>query len=623
MNPRRKKLLYIGTGLLVLIITAVLAVRYVPFTRILKVATTPEKDYIHQDQIPSRAPHSLYFDFEIDPETGNSSGLFKGIAHSGQYSAKAFGKNSYSIAIERTAREIGTGNLGAVSMSAWVYLFPGNNEPAGSFVFSANNDMGVNICWKGIHISGKEVPREKWFKISGIFDVSDVPFRPDTRIQVYFWNNSSNDILVDDYYIVFGKPPERKGDSARVDMTKGIAFTPVFNFPPFPYIFLEKEETGNHNSIYLVDDAGLRTGDISPYDPVVTGAFFTPSGQPENILVIRPGSIPEGFVYCPEKKVFRKISWTGNWPGPAVDLHDRVLAGNFLPGKGSQLLIVSENNIRLIGFETINDPCSGTLTASTPVVLWSSGEQAFAASGRPPAKLIPADLDGDRVSEIVAIGPGGSYSVFRFLAGDKIALKEITPPGVPPIPLWDPEQADLGITPGRFLARYPGELLLSVARIRKQNSTVYSLFRFDGASKKFLPCFPGKQENLGITIGLDTLKPEDEFFCGVFDASGIPRTFRYSRDWRFELKEIRFNDTTFQVLSNVDFTGYEKDRNPKYYEILMIIPGRFTDAGKNSFLVIARNCLEKEADGKKCRKFNELPALPNTLQVYSVPPKNR
>jgi hypothetical protein len=55
----------------------------------------------------------------------------------------------------------------------------------------------------------------------------------------------------------------------------------------------------------------------------------------------------------------------------------------------------------------------------------------------------------------------------------------------------------------------------------------------------------------------------------------------------------------------------------------MIIPGRFTDAGKNSFLVIARNCLEKEADGKKCRKFNELPALPNTLQVYSVPPKNR
>ena len=81
---------------------------------------------------------------------------------------------------------------------------------------------------------------------------------------------------------------------------------------------------------------------------------------------------------------------------------------------------------------------------------------------------------------------------------------------------------------------------------------------------------------------------------------------RYNRDWRYDLKQIRFSDSTFRVLANIDFLGYENDHNPKYYEMLKIIPGNFTDAKKTSLMVIGRNKTKPAAQ-----------ILPDMIGVYS------
>jgi len=83
MKLTRKKLLFAGIGFIVLLAAIILAARFIPFTKILKIASTPETDFVNQEQIRSQAPHALFFDFEINPQTGNSTGLYKGIARSG------------------------------------------------------------------------------------------------------------------------------------------------------------------------------------------------------------------------------------------------------------------------------------------------------------------------------------------------------------------------------------------------------------------------------------------------------------------------------------------------------------------------------------------------------------
>ena len=96
------------------------------------------------------------------------------------------------------------------------------------------------------------------------------------------------------------------------------------------------------------------------------------------------------------------------------------------------------------------------------------------------------------------------------------------------------------------------------------------------------------------------------------------KVFRYNRDWRYDLKEIRFNDSTFQVIANMDFSGYEKDYNPKYYEILRLVPAMLVSPGLTSFLVIGKNCKNKDPKEKECREFINLPVLPEIIQVFSL-----
>jgi hypothetical protein len=177
---------------------------------------------------------------------------------------------------------------------------------------------------------------------------------------------------------------------------------------------------------------------------------------------------------------------------------------------------------------------------------------------------------------------------------------------------------DYKISIGHFLPNYPQDILLTVWKEKKKHGYSYSLQRFDPGKNIFIPCFPEKQNYLGKTIGLDTLTPGDEFFTGNFDNTGKPRTFRYNRDWRFDLKEIRFNDSSFRIIANMDFQGFDKDRNPKYYEILRLFSGSLVKPALTSMLVIGKNCKQRDKSGQECTQFEDLKELPNTIQVYSL-----
>ena len=614
MQKKQKRFLLFSVILVVLIVVAALSARYIPFNKILKISGTTETEFVNRQHISSEIPHTLYFDFEVDPKSGNTGTLYKGIAHSGHYSTKTFGKNSFSFAVERKAGDIGLGNLGAVAMSAWVYVFPGKNDPLGTFVFTASND-NINVAWKGILVSGSEVPRGKWFKISGMFDLSDVTFKPGYKLVFYFWNNSSTDILVDDFYIVFGGPKPRKGDSTLVDLTGGTPFTPKFNFPPYPFHLFGKEEINNENSSFLIKHGKTKEGDISPYDRIFSGHFISDNRGTEDLLVINKAGKADLFTLCRDDKAFRKIT-----PVIPPDLQSffqsaDVITGCFSGGGTAQLLLSGPKGLLVGEFEKIRDACSGNAVKASFKTLWKTTNNPFPAGT---GHLIAADLYGNNVTEILTTAADGSWKVFRFDKGKKEPLTVLASGDSDPLKQWNNLQTDFKITPGRFLQKYPQEILLTVSGDKTKPGYSWSLLRFDPASHSFIPCFNEKQNHLGKTIGLDTLKPDDQILSGIFDNSGKRKVFRYNRDWRYDLKEIRFNDSTFQVIANMDFIGYEKDFNPKYYEILRLVPAMLVNPGLTSFLVIGKNCKKKDPKEKECKEFIDLPALPGILQVFTL-----
>jgi hypothetical protein len=448
-----------------------------------------------------------------------------------------------------------------------------------------------------------------------MFDLSDVTFKPGYKLVFYFWNNSSTDILVDDFYIVFGGPKPRKGDSTLVDLAHGTPFTPKFNFPPYPFHLFGKEEINNENSSFLIKHGKTKEGDISPYDRIFSGHFISDNRGTEDLLVINKAGKADLFTLCRDDKAFRKIT-----PVIPPDLQSffqsaDVITGCFSGGGTAQLLLSGPKGLLVGEFEKIRDACSGNAVKASFKTLWKTTNNPFPAGT---GHLIAADLYGNNVTEILATAADGSWKVFRFEKGKKEPLTVLASGDSDPLKQWNNLQTDFKITPGRFLQKYPQELLLTVSGDKTKPGYSWSLLRFDPASHSFIPCFNEKQNHLGKTIGLDTLKPDDQILSDIFDNSGKRKVFRYNRDWRYDLKEIRFNDSTFQVIANMDFIGYEKDFNPKYYEILRLVPAMLVNPGLTSFLVIGKNCKKKDPKEKECKEFIDLPALPGILQVFTL-----
>ncbi len=591
MNKKNKRLLIFGLLLLLSVVVLALGLKYFPFTKVVKMPAGSEKEFVTPGKTSNLSPHTLYYDFEVAPGKDMPGGFYKGVAHSGQYSVKAFGQNSFSIVVERSAGEIGIENLKAVALSAWVYVFPTKNEVKGRLVFTASNEVGVNVCWQGLSLNDPEVPRGKWFKISTYFDLASVSFKPGYKLQVYFWNNSSTDILVDDYFISFGGAVDRRGDSARVDMTRPAGFIPKFNYPPFQVSVLERE---------LVHKP-ITPGEIGPDDFAVAGDFFNTGN--DGLSVIRKDGRIATYAFCRDKGEFRRINLNNAAALSAVGPVKKIVKGRFLSTRTDQLMVIGEKGCLLGVFNPVENICNSADGLQTSLnVLWRSGT--------PAGSIHAGDFNGDGRTEILEIGDNGSWGLKMFEPDGKTggSWKILSGDDNQPINEWNRNIKDIGISIGRFFPVLAHDVVLTVTRNKSDGKYAYSLRKLNISAGKWEPVFSEKQNYLGKTYGLDTLKPADAFFTASCDGRKMI-IYRYNRDWRYDLKEIIFNDTTFNIVSTVDFHGYDRDQSPRYYESLKLIPGNFLNPSRGSFLAIGHV--------SKTRHYQDI--LPDFIHLYSLP----
>jgi hypothetical protein len=560
--------------LVILAVLTVVGMKFFPFSKLIKLPTGDVPEMNTSRTEGHEAPNSLYFDFEVIKGQETPGGFYKGIAHSGEYSVKAFGKNSFSYAIERKASDIGLQNLQAVALSAWIYVFPTNKEVKGSFVFTASNDLGVNLCWKGVSLVEPEIPQGKWFKISGYYDLKEVAFQPGTKLQVYFWNTSSTDILIDDYFIVFGGTVDRRGDSALVDLTRPGGYQPRYNFPPFPVSYLDAVNT---NDPFPANE--LSVGDLP-----VTGHFFSISDL--GLIVVRKNGTWSAFSSCSglNGKMVRQGAGKLGISGSVISLHK----GRFVNDPTDQLLVQTEEKIYLFKWGLVPEPCQEGSALQTSLMVSSESSGSRVCTGR---------FTGLNRTELMLISQQGDSKMFAVETDQegRFYWKTRSVAIAPADGSWDASRFYTQYHSGRFLTAAGVDQVLSVSRSVRDGVFSYNLFIYNAINKKWISTL--KNPSGGRIIGIDTLKPEDKFFLsedfgqfsGHFAAPAPHAIYRYNRDWRFDLKIISFNDTSYTIHENIDFRGYPTDQNPKFYETLWLIPATLNDKHQPAFLVAGKN----------------------------------
>lgn len=589
MIKRNKKLTIAALLLILSVVAVAVGLKYFPFTKVMKLPAAADKEFVNPERPKVLPPNTLSYDFELAPGKEIPGGFYKGIAHSGQYSVQAFGQNSFSTAIERTAKEIGPENLKAVALSAWIYVFPTKNEVQASLVFTASNDLGVNVYWQGVGVREPGVPRGKWFKVSGYFDLSAVAFKPGYKLQIYFWNNSRTDILVDDYYVVFGGAVDRRGDSARVDLTKPEGFRPRPNYPPFPVEFLEREQL----------PAGLMPGDLKPTDLAVAGDFFNTGN--DGLIVSRPDGKINPFIFCKNSGSFRKVTITNPGVIAGSGKIKKVVCCKSGGNQPDKVVILTDKELLLSALSPVENGCKQNDAVQTTLTVLSRFQGAL-------TDVLCGDFTGDNRNRILAVREDGTWELLQPEpgAGKTITLKSIFQGSKQAVGLWNQNEYQPTLTSGKFVAGAGHDVILTTVRSKSDGKFSYTLLRLNPSKAAWEPLYPATRDHLGITTGQDTLKPTDRFYT-VSDGSKT-RIFRYNRDWRYDLKEIRFNDTSFTIVADVDFRGYDKDRNPKYYEKLTLIPGCYAEPSVTRFLLTGSVAGERHYEA----------ILPDFVQIYRI-----
>lgn len=150
----------------------------------------------------SPGPDAFLYSFEND---GPAALRTSEKAYNGKYSTVAAGRLSFSMVVNRTAAACNLSIPSRIACSAWLYIADARSTPDASLIVMIRNKKGRELFSSAITVKGDAIPQQKWFKISGSFEIKDIVLSPDDIVSVYLWNNSKCTIYMDDLLTVFGE----------------------------------------------------------------------------------------------------------------------------------------------------------------------------------------------------------------------------------------------------------------------------------------------------------------------------------------------------------------------------------------------------------------------------------
>ncbi len=120
-------------------------------------------------------------------------------AHSGKSVSVIDSVNIYSFGFGKTIKDISPERIKWVTFSYWAYV---NSAKAKAKTVFCINLEGKNIDWRGPPLQDKVKELNTWVKVSETFLMPRV-VDPRSSLSLYVLNDSKEEILIDDFQVIF------------------------------------------------------------------------------------------------------------------------------------------------------------------------------------------------------------------------------------------------------------------------------------------------------------------------------------------------------------------------------------------------------------------------------------
>jgi hypothetical protein len=125
---------------------------------------------------------------------------------------------------------------------------------------------------------------------------------------------------------------------------------------------------------------------------------------------------------------------------------------------------------------------------------------------------------------------------------------------------------------GQFINSGPNDNLIIFYTEKKSGRCYYKIYGFDNKVQHIETLVQGVFDNK-----CDTLYPDNSFFSCDINNDKIDELISCSNGWRYDTKLVTFTKDGYDIKADIDFTGYLKDYNPKYFENLTMVAGNFIE----------------------------------------------
>jgi hypothetical protein len=532
---------------------------------------------------------NFIYDFEPAADVPPSNKLSTEAAHSGKYSMKLAGSDDYSESVVKHFSEIASDTVRFISTSIWLY--PKEDNPVVALVVSIEKPDGSSIAWNGKSTEKMALKKNEWHKINFRADLRQTKTSPDDVIKIYVWNKKSITVYADDLEIVYGDIPNPSGFAPMVmmNMTGNPVSQQGKNKPPFPGSTFTAVDFFNPPSVYLSEAGGVKDGELNPENLLLAGSFSANS-ESDGDLFLADAKKWSLYTWCKEENNF--VS-TCSFTAPFDAANKISVKGFFNSLQNEDILFIDTagKNIKSLRFNSSGkNVCSKNTTALKQEIV-NVPMPAFDNA----TFIVSGNFTGDKKDELLFSSPGGHWKIYGMKNGNLVPESE----GV--------------ISRGKILSMHSIEtgsdhrkLLLFSER---DNKLDYCTIDFSKGASASIREFKDKSF-------LDYYSKEGIFYSGNYETSGASSLFYFNPEWRFDLKKVSLTDNGLMIDSQVEFNQNDPSRNPRYYEYTKILQGKFFDDKTDYMLVIMRNCLDPDFDGKHCSEFEEVKDMPAGFAFY-------
>jgi hypothetical protein len=514
-------------------------------------------------------PRTLLLDYEDISDVSISDKRAK----TGKYSAVASGKDSYTLSYYKELSYFDLKNFDRLHYRYWYYSESPNIDFV--LVFIIVDEKGEVKLWHGSHLNPNNAEPLQWLKMQGMTEIPEDIVKPGNKLQIYGWNRNNNTVYFDDVYIILKSSGDIKtGDKAFCDLVNNETFQPRINYPPYPFFnftftndctkSFESIPTNNWSSKYFV-----------------SGNFI--NNQYDEILYFPPNNKLQLFSF--NNSSFN--SFSSNFISNSHQLFIPVETTN-----ETNLLMVIDNSKETITFfepSVSNNALNLTLKSSFTYQQLNITSPVNNALSIRPTKNNIYDLIINTQNQLLKFE----------LDFETILAREV-------IENFDTPN-DIKLFAGNFSGQGNQELAL-IGTLNKS----YRVILYDIINNQNVKPI---NKNTNCNQGFDTLAYADNYFSGIYTSDSVTSLLKLVRNWRFDLKMLEINSIGYQIKSQISFSGYPKNYDPRFFSQTFFISANLTGDYRNELLIFVSN-ENKNASNRLSN--NNISWLPNKIALYAT-----